>query len=315
MTQSPFETDTIRAFQFDNQNVRGRVIKLSESITEIVSAHAYHPLIAHILAEALTLTATLASFLKYEGIFTLQTSGDGILKMLVCDMTSEGHLRGYAQYNDNKLQRAIDETNLPRTVQDFFGKGYLAFTVDQGKDTERYQGIVPLEQETLAGCVEAYFTQSEQIACAITLVVQATPTTHKQATPWQSMCLILQKMPDVAPISAIKLHQGESNEEAWQRLLLLLQTCKNEELLDKTLASETLLYRLFHEDTVRIFPAQDVIAKCRCSREKILFVLVGVSPSEREAIKEDGVISATCQFCSTLYTFADDDFESVGTTQ
>ncbi len=306
------ETDTIRAFHFENQNVRGRVIKLSESITEIINAHAYPPLIANILAEALTITATLASFLKYDGIFTLQTSGDGIIKMLVCDMTSEGHLRGYAQYNDNKLQRAFEGKNTPQTVQELFGKGYLAFTVDQGDKTERYQGIVPLEGETLAACAEDYFMHSEQIECVIKL---STRTIQQPTTIWQTGCLVLQKMPSVAPTSRIRLPQGEDNEDAWKRLQVLLATCTDDELLSNTITTDTLLYRLFHEDTVRVFDAQKVIAQCRCAREKVLFVLVGISPEERKAMQQDGVISATCQFCSTTYTFADDDFLSVETQQ
>ena len=157
--------DLIRPFQVEGAGVRGRLVRLGPTVDEIVRRHDYPPPIARLLSEGIALAAILAGALKYEGVFSLQAKGDGITRMLVVDCTSEGKIRGYAQFDAEELARLTAETaGQTLTVPRLMGGGYLAFTVDQGDDTERYQGIVPLEGATLAECAHKYFRDSEQVA-------------------------------------------------------------------------------------------------------------------------------------------------------
>src|SRR5262249_27775293 len=155
--------------------VRGRLVRLGPSLDAVIEGHGYPLAVARPLAEAMVLCAALATSLKYDGIFTLQISGDGPVRLLVTDLTSDGALRGYAQFDSWKLAVALGggtgeapEGYVPK----LFGQGRLAFTVDQGQHTERYQGIVPLEGSTLADCAHTYFRQSEQLPTGIKLVAE-----------------------------------------------------------------------------------------------------------------------------------------------
>ncbi len=306
-------TDTVLPFQLDNLNLRGRFAKLDMSISSIINQHGYPPAVARLLAESLALTVTLAAFLKYDGIFTLQTSGDGVIRMLVCDMTSQGHLRGYAQFDATALDTLL--AGLPDDatpgIEHMLGNGHLAFTVDQGQHSERYQGIIPLEGADLAACITQYFTSSEQIRCAVKTAVGQSPISHS----WQASALIVQKMPDVAPISSIILPGTEDAADSWRRVQLLLATCSDEELLGTAVGSELMLYRLFHQEDIRVYEPTHITARCRCSREKILSVIAGASDDDWQAMAENGAVKATCEFCGTEYTFTESDRKYQGRLQ
>jgi molecular chaperone Hsp33 len=257
--------------------------------------------VARLLGEALALSAALSAFLKYDGVFTLQTAGDGPVRLLVCDVTRGGNMRGYAQVDAEALATLLHSLphDTPPTLPQLTGKGYLAFTVDQGPGAEPYQGIVPLEGQTLAACLHFYFEQSEQIRACVRLACRETAPGL-----WRAGAVILQQMPPVAPVSEIRLPTGDDRAENWTRALSLLETCTDAELLSGELSADMLLYRLFHEEGVRVYTPQPLQASCRCSEVKVRSVLQGIPDAELASLQEaDGKIHAVCEFCRVEYLF------------
>jgi len=245
-------------------------------------------------------------------VFTLQVKGDGPVSLMVVDATSSGDLRGYASYDPGRLAQRAGETGRPHApVPRLLGRGYLAFTVDQGSHTERYQGIVDLDGATLVDCVQHYFRQSEQLATGIKLAVG--PTGGNGDAHWRAGIILLQRQPK-AGSAAPKRHiviDGEAAEEGWRRALVLMSSATSAELLDPALAATDLLYRLFHEDGVRVTAPQRFRAGCRCSRERVETVLKSLPRGEIESLKVDGEVVVTCEFCSRSYSFADADLEQI----
>ncbi len=169
--------DLVQPFRIDPFALRGRLVRLGPALDHILSQHAYPEPVAAMLGEAITLAVVLAGALKYDGVFTLQTKGDGPIRLMVADVSTDGAVRGYAQYDQKKLDavaRAAGDAGVELSVPRLLGGGYIAFTVDQGEDTDRYQGIVELAGATLADCAQHYFRQSEQIQAGIKLAVGRT---------------------------------------------------------------------------------------------------------------------------------------------
>ncbi len=288
--------DALYPFQIEAGLVRGRLIRLNKSIDTILAAHAYPQAVAALLAETLAVATVLAGSLKYEGIFTIQAQGDGPLSLLVADVTSGGDLRGYARFNEERLA-ATAATSLA-----LLGKGYLAFTVDQGENTERYQGIVELTGDTLSEAVGSYFQQSEQLETSFKVAAQP------DIGGWRAAALMIQRMPvesEGAPILT-----AEEADESWNRATILLDTLKMTELLDPTLSAEILLYRLYHDDGLHVFDSRLVQAKCRCSAERLGGALRSLPVHDREEIlQEKGSVEVVCEFCKTVYSFSEKDFQ------
>lgn len=296
----------VQTFYLEHANLRGRIVRLGSVLHDILAAHDYPLPVAHVVGEAVTLTAALSSMLKYEGIFTLQTSGDGAIKMLVSDMTSDGDLRGCASYDTERLQQARAQIEALKTTESsqnhlaqYLGKGHLAFTVDQGANTERYQGIVGLEGASLVDCVQHYFAQSEQIGTGIKMAI------GQRDGVWRGGAIMLQHMPE----DDINHTAGESNinEDDWRRAMIFLESCKEDEFLDESISSEDLLFRLFHEEGLRVYPVKPVQKKCRCSEAQILTVLSGLEDDELLEMSVENAIDADCEFCSHKYVFNVDD--------
>jgi len=294
--------DLILPFQIEATALRGRLVRFNTAVDKIIGQHGYPDAVASLLAEAVTLAGLLAGALKYDGVFTLQTKGDGAVKLIVADVTSAGAVRGYAQYDADDLAAAATEgPPVPRLL----GSGYLAFTVDQGENTDRYQGIVALDGGTLAECAAHYFAQSEQIATGIKLAV-----TRGQAIdggtpgPWRAGGLMIQRLPtEGGQAESDGTHAADAQDEGWNRALSFLGSCSSAELTDPELPPEDLLYRLFHEDGVRAWPPQRLQALCRCSRERISRVLRSLPRDELAGLVVDGQVSVNCEFCSTDYHF------------
>jgi molecular chaperone Hsp33 len=280
--------DYIRPFQIEGLGIRGRAVRLSAVADEIIHKHAYPAPVAHLLAEMLTVSAALAAALKYEGVFTLQTKSDGAVKLMVVDVTSAGAMRGYAQFDKEAVAALPADVSLPRLL----GAGYLAFTVDQGEDTDRYQGIVELIGADLVECVQHYFQQSEQLKAGFKLAA-AVPNGH-----WRTGVIMLQRLPaDETPMAA------EAADEAWRHAMALLASCTSKELLDPDLPIDDLLYRLFHEDGVRVFKGHTPQAQCRCSRKRVESVLRSLPQDELKELEVDGALEVTCEFCNSKYRF------------
>jgi molecular chaperone Hsp33 len=295
--------DLVEPFEIEPYQLRGRLVRVGPALDRIISQHDYPPAVGTLLGEAIVLAVALASTLKYEGVFTLQTKGDGPIRLLVADVATGGAVRGYAQYDAARLAdaAATGAASVPRLL----GAGYLAFTVDQGEDTERYQGIVALEGASLAECIHHYFRQSEQIAAGIKVAVD-----RVAGGAWRGGCLLMQKLPDGE--RAEFLGTREELEDGWRRALILMGSATSQELTDPELPPEDLLFRLFHEDGVRVFRTHGVRAECRCSRERIDRVLRSLPFEERQGLGEDdGSVTVTCQFCNASYRFERDDVAAI----
>ena len=286
--------DLVQPFQIEPFAVRGRLVRLGPLIDEILNRHAYPDPVAAMLGEAIALAVALAGALKYEGVFTLQTKGDGPIKLMVADVTTEGAVRGYAQVDRARMQSgSFAGAPVPRLL----GAGYLALTVDQGEHTERYQGIVELQGSTLAQCVHHYFRQSEQVEAALKVAVAQIPGEDGVAR-WRAGALMIQRLPR----ESFTLDR-EAEDEAWRRAAILMSSSTSAELVDPALSSEALLFRLFHEDGVRAHAPHPLVARCRCSRQRVETMLRALQPDEIEDMKIDGRIIVTCEFCSTTYPF------------
>lgn len=281
----------IQTFHLQIANLRGRLVRLSGVLNDILAPHKYPEPVQRLVAETVVLTALLASMLKYEGIFILQAQGDGAVTRLVADMTSAGDIRATAGFDAEKLAALPDPHP---TLRQLMGEGHLAFTVDQGEYSDRYQGIVKLSGDTLEECIHHYFAQSEQIATAIRLAVA-----RDENGQWRAGAIMLQHMPDHSNIP----QDAKPISENWNRAQILLQTCKDEELLDPRLHDDTLLLRLFHEEGVVVYPPQKISKACRCTPEKLERIIKLLSEEDKKDIVQDGKIAMTCEFCNREFTF------------
>ncbi len=283
-------------FQIEGLDIRGRLVRLGPALERVLGPHQYPAPVAEIMAQTVTLAATLASALKYDGIFGLQTQGDGPVGLMVADVTSDGALRAYARYDQEKikslLKSAVDISSAP--VPRLLGGGHMAFSVDQGEHMERYQGISELDGATLADCAHHYFRNSEQLESAIWLAADAGDEgTNKNAV---SGALMIQRMP-----STNSNIDNDEAEDGWRRAVAILSSLSRDELLSNKLAPEELLFRLYHEDGVRVFETRKLFHRCRCSQEKVTSTIKSF-PLE-EITDNDGNVHVTCEFCKQLYNF------------
>ena len=288
-------TDCIQPFELEVPALRGRLVRLGPLLETILARHNYPPPVAGLLGEMVALAAVLSSMLKFEGIFTLQTKGDGPVGLAVVDMTTDGQLRGYADFDAARLASIAKPSNgAAAAARDLLGEGYIAFTVDQGQHSERYQGIVDLRGETLAECLQHYFRQSEQLKTAVKL------SAGLLDGAWRAGGLLLQQMPDEA---AGDTALANDEEDSWRRAVVLMASCTERELLDPALPDHDLLYRLFHDERVRVYNPRPLASGCRCSRARIERILRSLPREEVAEMKVEGEIIMTCQFCSTEYRF------------
>lgn len=297
-------TDFVRSFQIEGMNVRGRVVHLTDAADRVLAAHAYPESVSRVVGEALALVSLLGASLKFDGTLTLQTRSDGPLRMIVADYTSPGTVRACATFD----RAAVEQLGAMPAFSELVGKGSLAITIDPGGDMERYQGIVSLDGEGLADGATEYFERSEQIPTRIKLSV-ATLLARGRGEPrphWRAGGIVIQNL------AALGGH-AESRpvadaEENWVRASMLFSTVEPHELVDPQVEAERLLYRLYHEDGVRVFDPKEISFGCRCSADRVVTVLSQYPESEvRSLADQDGAISATCEFCSTVYRFQPDD--------
>ena len=297
-------SDLLQPFLIDARSIRGRLVRLGPSLDTILSSHDYPEAVGLCLAEAMALAATLAGALKFTGIFTLQIQSEGAISLLVADVTSGGDLRGYARFDADKLAAAEADASLAdQPVQRYLGKGFLAFTVDQGADTERYQGIVELTGQSLEECAKLYFQQSEQLETA-TLLASRPP---QGKAGWQAAALMIQRMP-LGPTSPILT--AEEADESWNRAVILMSSTKEEELFDPNLAATALLHRLYHAEQLELHEPRVLRMRCRCSAERVATTLRSFPRAEMDELKdENGHIVVTCEYCKSSYSFAEGDLD------
>ncbi|MFQ5956027.1 MAG: Hsp33 family molecular chaperone HslO, partial [Kiloniellales bacterium] len=296
--------DLIQPFQIDAHALRGRLVRLGAVIDTVLGRHDYPQPVAVMLGEMLVLTAGLAAALKFDGVFILQATGDGPITLMVADLTSGGEIRGYAKFDRDRLAQALatpgpgrpDGGPLGNSVPRLLGAGHLALTVDQGEHTERYQGIVELSGATLAECMQHYFRQSDQLQAGIKLAVGRVADAAGRRS-WRAGAIMLQRLPPPEHAAA------EPQDDAWRRALALMSAAGDEDLLDPRLEPNLLLYRLFHEDGVRVYRPRPLKVGCRCSQERVGEMLRAMPRAQVEDLTVDGVLTVSCQFCSQTYRY------------
>ncbi len=310
------QDDRVLPFAVEPLDLRGRLVRLGPTVNSILSHYAYPPQVARLLGEAVALAALLGSILESHGRFQLQTRSDGPVDMLVVDYDAPGKLRGFARFDAERVAEMRDAS-----LAALFGRGHLALTIEREEDAARYQGVVPLEGESLAEAAHIYFRQSEQIPSFVRLAVAESVT--PQGRSWRAGGLLLQYLPtggararDLSPGDAPEGEGAEqpseqdSENDHWIEGQTLAATLEDHELVDPSLSGERLLYRLFHERGVKVFAERAVEEFCRCSNERIDKLLKSFSPQERsDMIGDDGRIGVTCEFCGTLRSFDPADFD------
>lgn len=279
------------AFQIEGWPVRGRLVRLGETINAILSAHAYPEPVAGLLGEACALAALVGSSLKFEGRLIVQAQGDGPVRYVVADYDTAGHLRGYCRYDPDEVEAASQGFARPG-AKTLLGQGVFVMTLDRGPDFERTQGITPIEGESLSLAAEHYFEQSEQVPTKVRLAVGTVSSGYGPS--WRAGGALIQ-------LIAGDTARG-STEDVWDRSRALFQTLADDELVDPTISPETLLFRLFHEDGVRLEDARPLQAQCRCSKDRIAAVLTSFGEEDRAGMVEpDGKIRVTCEYCASVY--------------
>ncbi|MGC5780724.1 Hsp33 family molecular chaperone [Methylobacterium sp. NFXW15] len=309
-TETPGVDDAVLPFAVEALDVRGRVVRLGPSIDTILRRHGYPDAVARLLGEAAALTVLLGASLKFEGRFQLQTKTDGPVEMIVVDFEAPDRLRATARFDAARVS-ALGTG--PVRDADLIGNGHLAMTIDQGTAASRYQGVVPMEGQSLEEAAHQYFRQSEQIPTVVRLAVAE--SVGEASGAWRAGGLIVQFLPQSTdrarladlppgdiPEGHVHLGEGAPEDDAWVEARSLAATIEDHELVDPNVTSERLLYRLFHERGVRVFDRQPVHETCRCSRERVMGMIRSFSPEERrEMVADDGRIVITCEFCSRRY--------------
>lgn len=298
MTNKNF--DNCVSFFITNGAYQGRLIRLHDVINTILEKHAYPRPVSAVVAESTVLGAMLSSTLKYDGLFTLQTKTNGPVPMIVVDVTSDGKIRACARFDEehlNENQRLRKTSGEIEPAPHLMGGGYLAFTVDQGKGTDLYQGIVDIQGKTLAECALRYFKQSEQIDTNLKLFLKAP---QGESSSWAAAGIMLQKMPFKGGTEV----DEETAAESWNEANVFMESLSEDEVFDADLSSEEILHRLFHSSDLKVTQTKEYKFGCRCSREKLLNTLSTFSKKDIDDMVENGKITATCHFCSEEYVFS-----------
>ena len=278
------QQDLLHRYLFNELDVRGELVQIESAYNEMIADHNYPDPVKALLGELLVATCLLTATLKFEGEIAVQLQGDGPVKYAVINGDDKQNMRGIA-----RLQSEITGT----TVKELIGQGYMVITITPEKG-ERYQGIVPLEHDTLSECIESYFEQSEQLKTRLWF---ATDTTEGSA---KACGLFLQ----VLPVDKQKSIEDFAHLEA------LSNTIKSEELLH--LDANTVLTRLYHEDNPRVFEPQAIKFKCGCSRGKTITALVNIGQEELlKDVAEKGTVNINCHYCLKEYVFNEQDIKSI----
>ena len=278
------QQDLLHRYLFDKLDVRGELVQIDNAYNEMIAKHNYPEPVKALLGELLVATCLLTATLKFEGEIAVQLQGDGPVKYAVINGDDQQNMRGIA-----RLQHEVTGS----TVKELIGQGYMVITITPTQG-ERYQGIVPLEHDTLSECIESYFEQSEQLKTRLWF---ATDTTEGKA---KACGLFLQ----VLPVDKQKSINDFTHLEA------LSDTIKREELLE--LDANTVLTRLYHEDNPRVFDPQAITFKCGCSREKTITALVNVGQQALlDDVAENGAVNISCHYCLKEYVFDEQDIKNI----
>lgn len=272
--------DTSRRFLFEDADIRGESVRVDTALRAILDNHQYAPGVARLIGEFVAAAVLISSTLKFDGRLTLQARSRGQIPLLMAECNSDFEVRAIARGAHEATSEAFGE---------LIGEGQLAITVEPD-DGQRYQGIVPLAGASLAECLDGYFEQSEQLHTRLWLSCDGSTAAG----------LLLQQLPSkVVPDPALR-------EQQWQHVCTLAATVTASELL--SLTSADLLYRLYHQDRVRLFDPRHLRFHCSCSRERSRGALESLGESEITSIlDEQGSVTMDCEFCNQRYIFTPDE--------
>jgi molecular chaperone Hsp33 len=278
-------------FQLGGNRVRGSIVRLGTAVSDIIKRHKYPQNIESLLADTLTITACLGSRMKHDGVFTIQAKGTGEVHTLFSDVTNNGFLRGYVGFNTDLSIQDKDLISL-------MVSGHITFTLDQGKYSKRYQGIVALEDKSISKSAELYFNNSEQLETKFVVFNNYDSEGSFKKNLFSSGLIMLQKMPNKTDMDE------EENREVWENSLNFLSTLKKEECLSVSLTSRDILFRLFNEVGVTVYDEIVIQDKCRCSKEKVELAIKNLNKDElNEIADEKGNIKVICEFCKMERSF------------
>ena len=285
--------DILQKFIFDNAAVRGELVEISNAWREIQSRHAYPKAVRALLGEMVAAAALLSANLKFNGSIVMQIHGDGLVKLLVVECDANLRLRATAKLSDGA--EVPDDATVAQLLNQH-GRGRFVITLDpldKVPGQQPYQGVVPLVGEDIATIIENYMLRSEQMDTKLWLAADENVARG----------LLLQKLPRNSAVEGqVKQASEEEDLETWTRAVMLGQTLKQEELL--TADVETLLKRLFWEETIRVFDPLHPAFHCTCSREKVANMLRTLGRQEVEAALHDlGELGVNCDFCGKHYGF------------
>jgi molecular chaperone Hsp33 len=314
--------DVVVPFTLETLDCRGRVVRLGDALDQILTRHNYPAPVARLLGEAVVLAALIGSSLKFEGKFILQTQTDGPVNLIVVDLDAPDGLRGYARFDADAVRHAMELGEA--SSGHLLGKGHLAMTVDQGPHTDRYQGIVALEGGSLEDVAHTYFQQSEQVPTLVRLAVAQLTRRGERSPHWRAGGTLVQFLPPHGERTMPDLPgDGDFNNpdtadtsfaesDKWATTRALLGTVADDELADPDVSPERLLFRLFHEQGVRVFEPMPLEERCTCSAERIEGMLRdNFTAEERADMVVNGEIEVVCEFCSADYHFHLHDFDDV----
>lgn len=299
MTDTKFIDNQVTVFQLDGQSVRGRSVQLGSELERAINAGLedgrYPDRVARLLGEAMMIGALVARALKFDGRLVVQCHGtnEGAVSLLMADCTTDGHIRGYARWDKDKLKE-IELDNINPGAETLLGGGTFSMTIDQGQDMDQYQGLAAIEGESLSVCAEHYFAQSEQVPTKVHLACGQVQVPGGKME-WRGGGMMIQRIAQDTARTA--------TEEDWLTAKSLFATLSDAELIDPDLPQAELLYRLFNEGGVRLIETMPVDADCRCSRERLLNALKGFTAEALEEMAEEGIITANCEFCAADYEF------------
>lgn len=281
---SEFTDDFLHRFELERAGVRGVLVRMHDSWQQVRERADYPSALADLLGRTLAASALFTGNIKFDGALSIQIKNAGPVNLLFAECSSDGQVRGLARWQGD----IADDFRLP----DAQPSPLLAITIDNRASGQRYQGLVPVEDTHLAALFERYFERSEQLPTRVVLA----------CGDGRCAGLMLQRLPGSA--------HAEEDADAWNRVGHLLASVSGRELLD--VAPETLLYRLFHEESVRLHAARPLRFGCSCSRDRVASMLHSIGRAEAEAaVREDGIAEVTCEFCNTHYRFDRVDLEQV----
>lgn len=294
--------DTLQRFLFDNLSVRGEIVHLDATWQAVLERHQYPEPVQHALGELMAAVSLLIATLKFKGQLIAQIQGDGPVSLLVVEGTSEKTLRAMANCKDEKFK---DEKFSDESLHGLFGDARLVITLEPEKG-ERYQGIVSLSGDNIAGALTDYLLRSEQLDTDLWLVADS-----KQAAG-----LLIQKLPDTEKVkSGSNILSSDENEknvdlDGWNRIQQLSSTIKDEELLE--LGAEEIIHRLYHEEDIRLFESELISFRCSCSHDRVANMLRSLGAEEvHSIIEEQETIDVACEFCNHNYSFDAVDVEQL----